>query len=71
MEQREKGLGIQLASAPTEKLFRRQAHCTSYKGGKVIKKERVKRETQRILIKIKMLRTKLVMKPKDTKRRKI
>lgn len=33
--------------------------------------ELIKRETQRTPIKIKMLRTKLVMKTKDTKRRKI
>lgn len=51
--------------------FRRQVHCMSWEGGKLIKKEQVKRETQRTLIKIKVLRTKLVTKPKDTKRRKM
>lgn len=43
----------------------------SWESGKLIKKEQVKRETQRTLIEIKVLRTKLDMEPKDTKRRKI
>lgn len=52
-------------------IFKRQVHCMSQEGGKLINMELMKRETQRTPIKIKMLRTKLVMKTKDTKRRKI